>query len=362
MSTLSRALVLVVFVLLAGGGAVIGIATHRINQVHDLPAPPIVRAAAPDEIARGGRLFRTLCLDCHAGPAAVPGRAGGDARDAAAAVVGAAPPSASTRVAAGARVASAPAFLGELWAPNITGDVTAGVGGWSDGELARLLRNGLRRDGRYAATMPRFPRLADEDVAAIIGFMRSGDPLVAPVATRVPPSRLGLGGILALAYAAGVDTSGPAHVAAPPRAPSAEYGRYLAGVIYGCVDCHTTGVGTTEEKLAAPGLLAGGLVLHGPDGAIVYSRNLTPDRETGLGAWSVEDFGRALREGTSRSGRRLRPPMPLFGAIDDLEAQAIFAFVRSVPPVHGPSPADPAPAPPAQAGDASPQTAGRQLQ
>jgi mono/diheme cytochrome c family protein len=342
MSTLSRAFVLVVLVLLAGGGAVMGIASRRINRVHDIAAPPIVRATEPDEIARGGRLFHTLCLDCHAGPAAPAGMPG-SARDGAGPVAGVGSPAAGAdaRVAAGARVANAPAFLGELWAPNITRDPTAGVGSWSDGDLARLLRNGVRRDGRYAATMPRFPRLADQDVAAIIGFMRSGDPVVAPVATRVPPSKLGVGGILALAYAAGVDTSGPAHVASPPRGPSADYGRYLAAVIYGCVDCHTNGVGATDEKLVTPGLLAGGLVLHGRDGAIVYSRNLTPDAETGLGAWSAEDLKHALREGTSREGHRLREPMPRFGTMDDLETQAIFAFLRSVPPVHSPLPAEP---------------------
>ena len=134
------------------------------------------------------------------------------------------------------------------------------------------------------------------------------------------------------------------------RAPSPSYGRYLAGVIYGCIDCHTNGFGTIDEKLAAPGLLAGGLVLHGKDGAIVYSRNLTPDRETGLGAWSAEDFGRALREGTSRNGRQLRAPMPRFGSMDDLDLQAILAFVRSVVPVRSPLPAEPPAATPRAGG------------
>ena len=68
MSTLSRALVLAVFVVLILGGSVFGVAKRRVNRVFDIAPPPIARAAAPDEIARGGRLFRTLCLDCHAGP------------------------------------------------------------------------------------------------------------------------------------------------------------------------------------------------------------------------------------------------------------------------------------------------------
>ena len=322
MSTLSRALFLAILVMLIAGGFLFGFAVRRVNRRHDVPPPPITRATAPDEIARGGRLFRTLCLDCHAGAPAAPTGGGAPA----------------PRPAAGARVPNAPSFLGELWAPNVTGDREAGVGGWTDGELARLIRNGVRRDGHYATTMPRFSRIGDEDVAALIGFMRSNDPIVAPVATRVPPSKLGVGGILALAYAAGVDTSGPPHVPSPPRAATAEYGRYLASVIYGCVDCHTSGFGPTDEKLASPGRMAGGQVLHGRDGALVYSRNLTPDAATGLGGWSAEDLARALREGTTPKGQRLREPMPLFRDIDDTDTRALYAFLHGLPPSNSPLP------------------------
>ena len=318
MSTLSRALVLAVFVVLILGGSVFGIAKRRVNRVFDIAPPPIARATAPDEIARGGRLFRTLCLDCHAGP-------GGSH-------------------AQGARVTSAPEFIGQVWAPNITGHTQAGVGAWSDGELARLIRNGLRRDGRYAATMPRFLRVADEDVAAIIGFMRSDDPMVAPISTETPRSRLGVGGTLALAYAAGLDVSGAPSVPSPQRGPNAAYGRYLAATIYGCVDCHTNGFGATDEKLASPGALAGGLALHDAAGAITYSRNLTPDAETGLAGWTADDLSRALRNGTSRDGRPLRAPMPVFKSMDDTDAQALFAFLHALPAVHSPTPA-PSPAP-----------------
>src|SRR5262245_61075130 len=144
MPLLARAFALVVLVILIVGGAVVGIAFRRVDRVHDVPPPPIAAARDPGEIARGGRLFRSACLGCHAGP-------DGDRP-------------------LGARVADAPAALGEIWAPNLTADPDAGVGAFSDGELARLLRNGIRRDGRYAAAMPRFARLADDDVAALIGF------------------------------------------------------------------------------------------------------------------------------------------------------------------------------------------------
>ena len=314
MSTVARAFALVVFLVLLGATALVGFAVHRVNKVFDIPPSPITRATAPDEIARGGRLFRTLCLDCHAGP--------GNTRP------------------TGARVTSAPSFIGEVWAPNITADPQNGVGAWSDGELARLLRNGVRRDHYYAATMPRFGHLGDDDVAAIIGFMRSNDPAMAatPAAAPVPQSKMAVGGILALAYAAGLDASGAAHVPMPVRGPNAEYGRYLAAYVYSCVDCHTTGLGATDEKLKGTGLLTGGAAMHGPGGGTVYSNNLTPDAETGLGSWTADDLTRALQTGIAKDGRKLRAPMPLFRDLDATEAAAIYAFLRSLPASRSPTP------------------------
>jgi mono/diheme cytochrome c family protein len=315
MSVLSRALILVLFCLLVIGSLVVGVAFRRVRRPYDIAPPPIARATAPDDIARGGRLFRTACLDCHAGP--------GGARP------------------TGARVAGAPAFIGEIWAPNITSDPRAGIGAWTDGELARLLRNGLDRDGRFAAAMPRFSRLGDEDVAALIGFLRSDDPMVAPATTSVPRSKIGVGGTLALAYAAGVDVSGDPHVPVPPRGSNPAYGRYLAAVIYGCVDCHTDGMGATPDKLQSPALLAGGLALRTARGEPIYSKNLTPDAETGLGAWTADELARALATGVARDGQQLRAPMPVFRYLDADDARAIFSYLRTLPPVHSPTPAEP---------------------
>jgi hypothetical protein len=154
-----------------------------------------------------------------------------------------------------------------------------------------------------------------------------------------PRSHLGLGGTLALAYAAGLDVSGAPRVPSPPRGPNAAYGKYVAATIYGCVDCHTNGFGPTEEKLASAGVLAGGLPLHDAKGTITYSRNLTPDAETGLAAWTAEDLARALTKGISRDGRTLRAPMPVFKEMDETDAQALFAFLHGLPAVRSPTPA-----------------------
>lgn len=82
---------------------------------------------------------------------------------------------------------------------------------------------------------------------------------------------------------------------------------------------------------------------------VVYSRNLTPDRETGLGAWTPEQFIQTMRTGHRQgTGRVLLPPMPwqnLASASDD-DLRAIFAYLHTLPAVHNqvPDPKVPAPA------------------
>lgn len=92
-----------------------------------------------------------------------------------------------------------------------------------------------------------------------------------------------------------------------------------------CVGCHT----------ASDGLpYAGGLPIETPFG-IVYSTNITPDRETGIGAWSEQAYLRALREGVDRRGRHLYPVFPYdhFTRVTDADLAALYAWNMSLEPV-----------------------------
>ncbi|MFM7025784.1 MAG: c-type cytochrome, partial [Limnohabitans sp.] len=116
---------------------------------------------------------------------------------------------------------------------------------------------------------------------------------------------------------------------ASPTPEMLQHGQYLvrAG---NCVACHTVRGGA---------MLAGGRPIDTPFGA-VYSSNLTPDAETGLGRWNTQDFWNALHHGRSRGGRLLAPAFPyehtrLIGRED---SDAIFAWLRSQPAVHQPQP------------------------
>jgi len=120
--------------------------------------------------------------------------------------------------------------------------------------------------------------------------------------------------------------------------------------IMDCQGCHTTGALTGKPDPAMH--LAGSAVGFGiPDLGVFYPPNLTPDRETGLGAWSEEDIIRAVRTGARPDGRQLVPvmPWPSYAVLTDADATALAAYLKSVPAVRhqAPPPAGATAKPPA---------------
>jgi len=127
---------------------------------------------------------------------------------------------------------------------------------------------------------------------------------------------------------------------APPRHSPAqvERGQYLVEVLGACGNCHTP---RDEHGEIDAKHLAGGLEIRESFGVAV-APNITPDRETGLGRWSDAEIVRAIREGRSRDGRVLGPPMPfhLYRRLSDRDVQAVVSYLRTIPPVRnavGPS-------------------------
>jgi mono/diheme cytochrome c family protein len=119
----------------------------------------------------------------------------------------------------------------------------------------------------------------------------------------------------------------------PPSAPAphAAFDKSLIArgealsAIGNCRGCHTTPDGRA---------FAGGVPLSTPFGT-VYSTNITPDVETGIGAWSEADFHRAMREGVDRAGRHLYPVFPYdhFTHVTDEDDRAIYAYLMTRPAV-----------------------------
>jgi mono/diheme cytochrome c family protein len=104
-------------------------------------------------------------------------------------------------------------------------------------------------------------------------------------------------------------------------------GRYLA-LVGDCAGCHNARGATREDDFS------GGVVVPTVFGRI-YTSNITPDSETGIGQWSADDFWRALHEGRGRDGEFLYPafPYPNYTRITRSDSDAIYAYLMSLPAV-----------------------------
>lgn len=207
---------------------------------------------------------------------------------------------------------------------NITPDEETGIGSWTDEQIIRAIREGIRPDGTLIGPpMPieQYRKMSDSDVQAIVAYLRS----VPAVKNEIPDSEYSIP--LPPAYGPPVES-----VPDVARDDEVAYGGYLAGALGHCVECHTPMVGPAfdyENQLGR-----GGMEFHGPWGTSV-SRNITPHPEDGLGAWSDEEIKRAITTGVSRDGTRLMPPMAFhyYANISDADLDAIIAYLRSIPPL-----------------------------
>jgi hypothetical protein len=262
-----------------------------LDRVYDIPVPTVTRSTDPAVLARGDHLTHTL-LPCASGECH-----GGDF--------------------AGATKPIDVGPVGKFAAPNIT---AVGLGAvYSDGELFRLLRHGIKKDGRGLRFMPVQDAnwLPDADVIAMISYLRT----VPAVDKANGPIQVGpLGKVLdrrnmfALDVARRIDHE-HGEIAPPPE-PTPEYGRFVARLCTGCHGEH----------------LSGGPIPGAPP-SVPTPLNLTPDA-SGLAGWTYEDFAKLLDTGVRKNGKKLDPFMPIgtFAKYDDTERHALWAYLQSVSP------------------------------
>ena len=295
MKTIVRRTALVVGVLfgvlILAAGAGWGVSSYRLNRHFDLPSASLTIPTDSAEVARGQHLAVAIgkCVDCH----------GDDF---------------------GGKVVVNDPAVGVFAGPNLT----SGHGGvarkLTPESFERVVRHGVRRDGRPVVFMPAedYQYLADADVAAIYAFLRS----LPPVDRETPEMKVGpviralnVAGQIPLAVDVVEHAGMPAPKVAPASAPTVEYGRYIAQV-GGCIGCH------------GPTLSGGHIPGTPPDWK--PASNLTP---RGIGSWSEADFTRALREGVRPSGAPIDTLMPwrLTKLMTDDEIRGLYAFLKTVP-------------------------------
>ena len=264
----------------------------------------------PQRVARGEKLVRVLCAECHMDPV--------------------------TRKLTGRQLIDAPPEFGPIFSKNITRHPEKGIGRWTDGELAYLLRTGVSRDGSYIPPyMARLPHMADEDMASILAFLRSDHPLTAPEAVD-PPGRTKPSFLTKFlsTVAFGPLPYPEQPITAPAPSDQVSYGRYLV-INLECWPCHSADFKTmnTMQPEKTPGFLGGGNPMRDLAGRIVPTANLTADDATGIGRWSQTDFVNAVRKGVRPDGRPVLYPMQPFPELDEQELAAMYAYLRSIPKI-----------------------------
>jgi mono/diheme cytochrome c family protein len=284
-----------VALVVVGGAAFVGYQVLRfdssMDKVYDVPVPKVARSNDPAVLARGQHLSEAIaaCVnaDCH-----------------------------GLDLGGGKTLEFGP--LGKVSGPNIS---SGGLGAaYSDGELFRLIRHGIKKDGRSVRFMPsnEIGWLPDPEIVAVISYLRTLPPSSKPNG----PTELGLMakvvdrlGLIALDIARNIDHD--RIQIGPDPSPTAAYGRFLAK---GCIGCH-------GERLS------GGPIPAAPPELPVPS-NLTPDA-TGLKGWTYEDFDRLLSTGMRKNGKKLDPFMPLsaYEKMDETERKALWAHLSSLAPL-----------------------------
>lgn len=264
----------------------------------------------PERLARGKYLVEGVngCFDCHSQVAT-------DFKD-----LKPGEPMVWVKKGAGRVIIEEGEF--RLVAPNITPDVETGAGAWTDDQFARAIREGIGHDGRVLFPMmpyEDFRNLSDDDLASVIVYIRSLDPVRNPLPKRQIPFPLSR-----LINAAPQPITKPVEVDTSDAMTRAKYYTLIGG----CEGCHTP---KDKGGKPLPGMrLAGGVSMFGT----VVSANITPD-PSGISYYDENLFMKTIRTGHV-GARPLHAPMPwwVFRNMNDEDLKAIFAYLRTVPPVH----------------------------
>ncbi len=209
-------------------------------------------------------------------------------------------------------------------ATNITPDKETGIGNWTDAQIAKAIREGLRPDGSLIGPpMPieLYRKLSDSDLAAIVAYLRT----VKPVANKVVEKSV---------YRIPLPPNyGPPVASVPdvPRTDKVKYGEYLAGPVGHCIECHTPLVRGHRDWSR---IGQGGQEFEGPWGVSV-ARNITPHPTDGIGRWSDAEIKRAITQGISKNNAKLAPPMgfSFYAKMRDEDLDAVIAYLRTLKPL-----------------------------
>ena len=208
------------------------------------------------------------------------------------------------------------------------------LGTYSDGEIAFLLRTGIKNNGQYSPPwMPKFPNLSDDDLEDIIAFLRSDHPSLKASDVVQPPAKPSFLAKFLSNVAFKPFPLPEKRIEKPDASDQLALGEYLANGVLHCYACHSADFKTNDDftPTNSEGLYGGGNKLVDLEGNTVLSSNITMHPEFGIGKYSEADFITAIKEGKRPDGSILPYPMPKYSLLTDEEVSAIFAYLKTVP-------------------------------
>jgi mono/diheme cytochrome c family protein len=300
-----------VLLLLFIGGLLIAIYAKQ-GKTYEAPYPEIHASTDSSVIARGRYLAMgpAHCTGCHS------------------------PLSNWEAIAAGAELPLEGGFefplpFGTVYPPNITPHET-GIGKMTDPEIARAMRYGVGYDGRALIDFMPFHNLSDEDLTAVISYLR-----VQPAVERAtPPNDWNILGKAVYAFViepVGPEGNGEVLQSITPDTTAA-YGEYLANFVANCRGCHTNRDLKTGAYIGE--YYSGGFVMPSAlkPGMACATPNLTPDPETGhITSWTQDTFIKRFRSGRVIPSSEM--PWEQFQNISDNDLKAIWAYLQTLKPV-----------------------------
>ncbi len=268
----------------------------------------LVPAAAADQasIERGGYLFAAGgCASCHT-----------DARHDG-------PP------LAGGRALATP--FGTFYGPNISPDPENGIGKWSEADFRRAMRQGKDDEDDFLYPVfpfPSFTGMSDQDIADLYAYLMAQKPEARPSKAHEVRFPFGFRPLLVF-WRLLFFREGPL-VPVVGQSEESNRGRYLAEAVAHCEECHTprNSLGGLDHAYAYAGNP------DGPDGQ--KAPNITPDLETGIGKWSLEEIETVLDSGEMPNHDSVSGGMSDVvdgtGKLTDIDRHAIAVYLKSLPP------------------------------
>jgi mono/diheme cytochrome c family protein len=220
-------------------------------------------------------------------------------------------------------------FPGTFYARNIT---PYNLGSWTDGEIYRAITTGVDKEGKpLFPVMPyqNYGKLDTNDIKAVIAYIRT----LPAVKNDIPKSKADFPMNFIMNTIPGEAT--PQSI--PSKNDTVAYGRYIATAA-SCTDCHTK---QNNGKYIGE-LFAGNFEFRMPDGSIIRSANITPDKETGIGTWTKEIFVAKFKmyadsnyhATTVKTGQtNTIMPWDNYSGMDTSDLTALFAYLQTIEPV-----------------------------